>query len=93
MGFGARVYTCSRDRDGLDECLRGWRDSGFEVGGSVCDVSKRSQRLELIDSVASLFDGKLNILVSLYPFHHLILELYLMKLEISVGLAVSKNLE
>lgn len=70
LGLGARVYTCSRNADELDACLRDWRDLGFEVSGSVCDVSRRSQREDLMEAVSSVFDGKLNILVSfnIYSF-------------------------
>lgn len=64
LGLGARVYTCSRNADELDACLRDWRDLGFEVSGSVCDVSRRSQREDLMEAVSSVFDGKLNILVN-----------------------------
>lgn len=63
LGFGARVHTCSRNADEIDTCLRDWKSLGFEISGSVCDVSKRAQREQLMENVASLFDGKLNILV------------------------------
>ena len=65
LGLGARVYTCCRSGHELEGRLKGWRDLGFEVSGSVCDVSKRAQREALMESVESAFDGKLNILVSL----------------------------
>ncbi|KAG5391126.1 hypothetical protein IGI04_032667 [Brassica rapa subsp. trilocularis] len=63
-GFGARVHTCARDQTLLDECLSEWKEKGFQVTGSVCDVSSRAQRDELMKTVSSLFSGKLNILVS-----------------------------
>lgn len=63
MGFGARVHTCSRNENELKQCLRDWKDLEFEVSGSVCDVSVRAQREELMKTVADTFDGKLNILV------------------------------
>lgn len=63
MGFGARVHTCSRNEGELRQCLRDWNNLGFEVSGSVCDVSVRAQRDELMETVADAFDGKLNILV------------------------------
>ena len=71
LGLGARVYTCCRNGDELDGCLRGWRDLDFEVSGSVCDVSRRAQREDLMEAVSSVFEGKLNILVSFSLFPHL----------------------
>ncbi|CAK9327001.1 unnamed protein product [Citrullus colocynthis] len=64
VGFGARVHTCSRNEGELRQCLRDWNNLGFEVSGSVCDVSVRAQRDELMETVADTFDGKLNILVN-----------------------------
>lgn len=63
-GFGARVHTCARNEHDLTKCLKNWNDSGFDVTGSVCDVSVPHQREALMESVSSLFHGKLNILVS-----------------------------
>lgn len=63
MGFGARVHTCSRNVSELQQCLRDWKNLEFGVSGSVCDVSVRAQREELMETVAATFDGKLNILV------------------------------
>lgn len=64
LALGARVHTCCRNRGELDTCLQDWKVLGFGVTGSVCDVSKRAQREELMETVSSLFHGKLNILVS-----------------------------
>lgn len=63
-GFGARVHTRARDQTLLDQCISEWQAKGFQVTGSVCDVSSRPQRDQLMKTVSSLFDGKLNILVS-----------------------------
>ncbi|KAK2441950.1 tropinone reductase protein [Trifolium repens] len=62
--FGATVYTCSRNEEELNKCLNEWKDKGFSIYGSVCDASSPSQREELIQQVASAFNGKLNILVN-----------------------------
>ncbi|XP_058097935.1 tropinone reductase homolog At5g06060-like [Magnolia sinica] len=62
--FGASVHTCGRDKAGLDQCLHEWKESGFNVTGSVCDVSVRVAREKLMEEVSSLFQGKLNIFVS-----------------------------
>lgn len=61
--LGAKVHTCARNETELEESLRGWNRSGFQVDGSVCDVSDRAQRQNLMDTVSSLFHGKLHILV------------------------------
>ncbi|CAH2060165.1 unnamed protein product [Thlaspi arvense] len=62
--LGARVHTCARDQTQLQESLRKWQAKGFQVTTSVCDVSSREQREKLMETVSSLFQGKLNILVN-----------------------------
>eukprot|EP00261_Vitis_vinifera_P034846 XP_019076089.1 PREDICTED: tropinone reductase homolog At2g29290-like isoform X3 [Vitis vinifera] len=63
-GLGARIHTCSRTETELNEYLRDWEGKGFEVTGSVCDVSSRAQREKLMETVSSKFNGKLNILIN-----------------------------
>ncbi|XVE59316.1 hypothetical protein DITRI_Ditri05aG0036100 [Diplodiscus trichospermus] len=63
-GLGARVYTCSRTETELNECLFEWKVKGFQVTGSVCDVTSQDQRKKLITTVSSEFSGKLSILVN-----------------------------
>ena len=63
-GFGARVHTCARDQTLLDECLSEWKEKGFQVTGSVCDASSWTEREKLMQTVSTLFDAKLSILVS-----------------------------
>uniref|UniRef100_A0A2P2KDQ7 Uncharacterized protein MANES_10G026600 n=1 Tax=Rhizophora mucronata TaxID=61149 RepID=A0A2P2KDQ7_RHIMU len=63
-GLGARVHTCSRNETELNKCLKDWEAKGFPVTGSVCDASSPPQREKLIEEVASVFNGKLNILVN-----------------------------
>ncbi|CAA0830523.1 Tropinone reductase homolog [Striga hermonthica] len=63
-GFGANIYTCSRNKIELDERLKEWEDKGFKVKGFVCDLTSRTQREELMRNVSIAFDGKLNILVN-----------------------------
>jgi len=46
---------------------------GFQVTTSVCDVSSRDQREKLMETVSSLFQGKLNILESIYIYYKLLL--------------------
>ncbi|XP_058097807.1 tropinone reductase homolog At5g06060-like [Magnolia sinica] len=61
--FGASVHTCARNEAELEECLRVWKESGFRVTGSVCDVSVREAREKLMEDVSFLFQGKLNIFI------------------------------
>uniref|UniRef100_A0A5B6ZMM2 Tropinone reductase n=1 Tax=Davidia involucrata TaxID=16924 RepID=A0A5B6ZMM2_DAVIN len=63
-GFGAVIHTCSRDQTELDQRLQEWKSKGFSVTGSVCDLLSRDQREKLMETVSSLFNGKLNILVN-----------------------------
>ncbi|KDP24566.1 hypothetical protein JCGZ_25130 [Jatropha curcas] len=69
--FGAAVHTCSRNQKELNQCLQEWQSKGFNVTGSLCDVSNRTQREKLIETVSSIFDGKLNILVNNAAFNTL----------------------
>jgi len=63
-GFGASVHTCSRNQEELNEKLKEWEKKGFKVSGSLCDLSSREQREKMMEDVASVFDGKLNILIN-----------------------------
>ncbi|XP_071711820.1 tropinone reductase homolog At5g06060-like [Rutidosis leptorrhynchoides] len=62
--LGAKVHTCSRNEVKLNQCLQEWSLKGFIVTGSVCDVTSRTQREQLLEKVSSIFNGKLNILVN-----------------------------
>ncbi|WVZ01752.1 hypothetical protein V8G54_022558 [Vigna mungo] len=62
--LGATVHTCSRNQAELNESLKEWTTKGYRVTGSVCDVTSRVSREELIATVSSQFNGKLNILVN-----------------------------
>ena len=63
-GFGARVHTCSRNAADLEECRRRWEEKGLQVTVSVCDVSVRADREDLMATVGATFGGKLDILVN-----------------------------
>ncbi|OMO49939.1 Short-chain dehydrogenase/reductase SDR [Corchorus olitorius] len=63
-GFGARVHTCCRTQTDLNKCLFEWQAKGFQITGSVCDVSSQDQREKLMSTVSSEFGGKLNILIN-----------------------------
>lgn len=62
--FGAVIHTCSRNQKELDERLQEWKNKGFKVTGSVCDMISRLEREKLMETVSSVFNGKLNILVN-----------------------------
>lgn len=62
--LGAAVYTCARTEKGLNECLTQWKESGLQVDGTVCDLSSRSAREELIEKCSSFCNGKLNMLIN-----------------------------
>ncbi|XP_010521890.1 PREDICTED: tropinone reductase homolog At2g29310-like [Tarenaya hassleriana] len=62
-GFGARIHACDKSEVRLNQSLREWKEKGFQVSGSICDVSCRPQREKLMQTVSSLFGGELNILI------------------------------
>ncbi|TYG67735.1 hypothetical protein ES288_D05G099100v1 [Gossypium darwinii] len=62
--LGATVYTCCRNQDQLNECLKEWKMKGFQVFGSVCDATSPAQREALINNVSSMFNAQLNILIN-----------------------------
>lgn len=66
------MHTCSRNEAELNKCLQEWKKKNFKVTGTVCDVSSPADRERLIEEVKTVFDGKLNILVS--PRPHLLFD-------------------
>ncbi|CAH8264108.1 unnamed protein product [Arabidopsis lyrata] len=65
-GFGAKIHVCDISKTLLDQSLCEWEKKGFQVSGSVCDASNRPERETLMQTVTTIFDGKLNILASGY---------------------------
>ncbi|KAF3559289.1 hypothetical protein F2Q69_00011792, partial [Brassica cretica] len=63
-GFGARIHVCDISEILLNQSLNEWEKKGFQVSGSICDVSSRPARETLMQTVSMMFDGKLNILVN-----------------------------
>jgi len=61
--FGAAVHICSRNQEDINKCLEEWKGKGFNITGSTCDILSRHQREKLMETVDSIFHGKLNILV------------------------------
>ncbi|KAL8232025.1 hypothetical protein R6Q57_001803 [Mikania cordata] len=62
--LGAAIHTCSRNEAELNQCLQEWSSKGFTVTGSICDVSSRRHRQQLLEKVSTVFNGKLNILIN-----------------------------
>ncbi|CAJ2670464.1 unnamed protein product [Trifolium pratense] len=62
--FGASVHICARNQEDINKCLEEWKSKGFCVTGSTCDLLYRDQREKLMKTIASIFKGKLNILVN-----------------------------
>lgn len=62
--FGVAVHTCSRNEEELNLMINQCKMMNLRVTGSVCDVSNRAQREELMDEIRTIFNGKLDILVS-----------------------------
>ncbi|KAI3953533.1 hypothetical protein MKW92_005047 [Papaver armeniacum] len=63
-GLGATIHICARNKDDIDKCLKDWEAKGYQVTGSVCDVSVPAEREELMKTVSIVFCEKLNILVN-----------------------------
>ncbi|MCL7041432.1 hypothetical protein MKW94_025213 [Papaver nudicaule] len=66
--LGATIHTCARNKDGISTCLKDWEAKGYQVSGSVCDVSVPAEREELMNTVSSVFDGKLKFFAAAYIF-------------------------
>ncbi|KAM3359619.1 hypothetical protein P3S68_019330 [Capsicum galapagoense] len=62
--FGAVIYTCSRNKKDLDECLEKWQNKGCKVNGSTCVLFSKDQRNQLTEKATAHFNGKLDILVN-----------------------------
>ncbi|KAF3638374.1 Tropinone reductase 2 [Capsicum annuum] len=60
--FGAVIYTCSRNKKDLDECLEKWQNKGCKVNGSTCDLFSKDQKNQLTEKATAHFNGKLDIL-------------------------------
>ncbi|KAL0771274.1 hypothetical protein Bca101_036425 [Brassica carinata] len=63
-GFGAEIHVCDISETLLNKSLSEWEKKGFKVSGSVCDVTSRPERETLMQTVSSLFNGKLDIFVN-----------------------------
>ena len=63
VALGATVHVCDKNEPDLIKRLDQWEEQQLPITASLCDVSSRDDRHELIEKVSSLFNGKLNILV------------------------------
>ncbi|XP_013614185.1 PREDICTED: tropinone reductase homolog At2g29310-like isoform X2 [Brassica oleracea var. oleracea] len=63
-GFGAKIHVCDISETLLNKSLSEWEKKGFKVSGSVCDVTSRPERETLMQTISSLFNGKLDIFLS-----------------------------
>ncbi|MCL7043442.1 hypothetical protein MKW94_022838 [Papaver nudicaule] len=59
-GLGATIHICARNKDDIATCLKDWEAKGYQVTGSVCDVSVPAEREELMKIVSSVFLRKVN---------------------------------
>ncbi|XP_038990900.1 LOW QUALITY PROTEIN: tropinone reductase homolog At2g30670-like [Hibiscus syriacus] len=62
--FGARIHICSRNGTQLNQRLSEWKKKGFDITGTACDVSSRDEREKLVNTISSLFNHKLDILIN-----------------------------
>lgn len=58
------IHTCSHNETELNQRIKEWNSKGLKVIGSVCDLKIRAQMEKLVETVSSVYDGKLNIHVS-----------------------------
>ncbi|KAI3882786.1 hypothetical protein MKX03_020786 [Papaver bracteatum] len=63
-GFGATIHICDLTEEAIEKCLKDWKEKGYTITGSVCDASVPAERKKLIETVSTIFDGKLDILVN-----------------------------
>ena len=57
-----RVFTCARKAEDLEELLAHCKAAGWDVQGTVADVSTADGRAALLAQVSDAFGGQLNVL-------------------------------
>jgi Tropinone reductase 1 len=64
--MGCRVLTCSRKQDELDECVKDWKSSGYDVTGVKADISTKEGINNLHSEIQEWIGstGKLDILIN-----------------------------
>lgn len=55
----ARVVTCARNAEKLEELVSTCKSKGWDVQGVVADVGTPEGRTKLFEQVATVFDGQL----------------------------------
>lgn len=65
LSLKAKVITCCRNKENLDNCLKHWRQNGFDdIHGCVADVSTPEGRDALVQFISSKCDGKIDCLIN-----------------------------
>jgi len=60
---GANLMLCARRAEWLNETVAAFADRGFNVGGTVCDVSKPDEVKNVVDQTVAKF-GSVDILIN-----------------------------
>ncbi len=63
LRFGAEVFITARTTEDIENRISKWKEGGFSVDGIACDVSKKEDRMKLLDKVEDKW-GALDILVN-----------------------------
>lgn len=62
--LGAKVLTCSRKQEDIDDLVKDAKERGLDVQGLVADVSSKAGREGLLKEVSKAGQGRLDILVN-----------------------------
>ncbi|MGW0832490.1 SDR family NAD(P)-dependent oxidoreductase [Streptomyces prunicolor] len=62
-GLGARVYLCARGQEQLTETVKSLQEQGYDVDGTVCDVSDPAQIRAFVHAAVERY-GPVDILVN-----------------------------
>ena len=63
--WGAKVFTCARSKDLMEQCLQDWKQAGWNCEGIVADVTTTEGRDTLVKAVREWLNGRaLDILVN-----------------------------
>ncbi|RXH80473.1 hypothetical protein DVH24_004387 [Malus domestica] len=81
------VHTCARSKTLILERLQQWENKGFKVTGSVCDLTSKAQKENLIKTISSIFYGKLSILVGSFMTNTTLIRSLLINMKMSFDFA------
>ncbi|KAI3985506.1 hypothetical protein MKX01_033820 [Papaver californicum] len=65
-GLGAIVHMTARSENDIEQCLRNWKEKGYEVTDSVCDASVPADRRSC-KSYATAFDSGYRLSILAHP--------------------------